>query len=77
MSYTDTTPVMNGHLEEMARALRAAFTFHEADDICREQKNIGGIHKRSNLTVALESALSRAEGYLQEDEHHGLIVPEG
>lgn len=76
MSYTDTTLIMQGHLVEMHRALQAAFTYHEADDICREQKNIGGVHKRSNLTVALESALSHAEGYL-EGEHHGIIVPEG
>jgi hypothetical protein len=65
--YTDMTEVMQGHLEEMHRALNAAYIYHEADDVCREQKNIGGVHRQSNLTKALETAANRVEGYLTGD----------
>lgn len=68
MSYTDMTEIMQGHLEEFHAALQAAFTYHEADDIRAEAKNVGGVHRRSHLTTRLESALDRAEGYLTGKE---------
>ena len=57
---------MHGHLEEIYRALAAAYTYHEADDIRNDAKNIGSVHRQSNLTKALETALDRTEGYLTE-----------
>ena len=65
-TYTQTQAVMRGHLEEIHRALAAAYTYHEADDVATEAKNIGGTHRPSNLTTALSTALDRVEGYLQE-----------
>lgn len=76
MSYTDQVTVMRGHLEEFARALSAAYTYHAADDVRREAKNIGGIHQPSRLTTALESALGHAEGYLVPPEADHGTLPE-
>lgn len=76
MSYTDQITVMRGHMEEFARALSAAYTYHAADDVAREAKNIGGVHRPSNLTTALESALGHAEGYLAPPEVTDERVPE-
>lgn len=64
MPYTDTVPVLRGHLDELQRAVEGAATYHSADDLARQAKNLGGVHRPSNLTKALEAALARIEGYL-------------
>lgn len=45
-------------LEQIWEALDAAHTFHTADDIRTQAKNIGGTHRPSNLTRRLENALN-------------------
>lgn len=62
--YTDTVPILRGHLEELHRAVEGAATYHGADDLARKAKNLGGVHRPSNLTTALEASLERIEGYL-------------
>lgn len=64
---TDQIPVLRVHLDEIHRALDNSFGFHVADDLARQYKNVGGTHRPSNLTKALETALNRVEGYLAID----------
>lgn len=72
-TYTDTKPVMQGHLEEWHAALHAAFTYHEADDVRSEAKNVGGVHRRSHLTTRLAKALDRIEGYVTQENEDGTF----
>lgn len=65
-SYGDQVVVLRGHLEELQQALDSATSFHVADDQARRFKNVGGAWQPSHLTVRLENALDRVEGYLEE-----------
>lgn len=71
-SYTETVPILRGHLEEIFEALDAARGYHLADDLARQYKNVGGIHRPSNLTKRLEKARDRVEGYLESEQHEQL-----
>lgn len=68
-TYTDVVPVLRGHLEEIYEALDSARGYHVADDLARQYKNVGALHRPSNLTKRLEKALGRTEGYLEAEDH--------
>jgi hypothetical protein len=68
MPYTDQVTVLRGHLEEVYRAVDNAYGYHMADDLARQYKNTGGVHKPSNLTKVLSKATEHLEGYLQKEE---------
>lgn len=66
MAYADTLVVLRGHLEELEQALETATSYHVADDLRNQYKNVGGTVRSSNLTKRLEAALDRVRGYLEE-----------
>lgn len=68
-SFIESITILRGHLEEIQEALDAARGFHVADDLARQYRNIGGTARPSNLSRKLEKALTRVEGYLQQEEH--------
>jgi len=63
--YTESIPVLRGHMEEIYEALDNAYGHHVATDLARQYQNTGGTHRPSNLTRKLEKALNRTEGYLE------------
>lgn len=66
--YTETIPMMVGHLEEIHRAVNGAYQLLAAEDIARAARNLGGASRPSNLTKSLEKALERVEGYLTQEQ---------
>ncbi len=66
--YTETIPVLRGHLEELHEALDLALGHQTATDLAQQYRNVGGTSRSSNLTVRLEKAVARAEGYLAVED---------
>lgn len=63
-AYTEPIGVLRGHLEEIAQALETAHVNASAHDLVQSTRNVGGTSRPSNLTKRLETALARAQGYL-------------
>lgn len=68
MSYAEKVVILRGHLEEIFEALENAYGYHDADDLARGFKNVGGTHRPSNLTKKLERASDRVRGYLEAED---------
>jgi hypothetical protein len=59
-------------LEQVWQALDAARTYHVADDVRTQAKNIGGTHRPSNLTRRLETAQEALDAAFAEEEQSEL-----
>lgn len=70
--YTESIPVLRGHLEELYEALDVALGHQVATDLAQQYRNVGGTSRASNLTVRLEKAVARAEGYLAVEDDDEL-----
>jgi hypothetical protein len=69
VEYTDTIPVLRGHLEEMLQALQAAYGKSYAEDMARRYSQMDSSqHRAARLTGVLESQVGRVEGYLTPKE---------
>lgn len=66
--YTDGINILRGHVGELVRVLEASFGYHDATDLARQFQNLGGVHRPSNLTKALNTQLERFKGYLLLEE---------
>jgi hypothetical protein len=65
----DQIPVLRIHLEEIYRAVDAAYGKMASLDLARAYDTMSpGFHRPSNLTRALEAQKERVEGYLTPPE---------
>lgn len=72
LDYTESIPVLRGHLETIYEALDTAYGHNVALDLARQYQNVGGTHRPSNLTRKLEKALNHTEGYLETEDMNDL-----
>jgi inhibitor of KinA sporulation pathway (predicted exonuclease) len=62
----DEFPVLVGDLRTIARTLNSAYSASMARDIHEQYRQLNTRPRLTNLTIALESAFNKVEGYLAE-----------
>jgi phosphopantetheine adenylyltransferase len=68
----NVVPVLRGHLVELERALTFVEGMLVAMDLETQYKKMDTLHRPSQLTRSVQAALTRVNGYLDDEEVNDL-----